>query len=113
MTYSTYKTVSFTPKGSVADLIYGFCAPGVGNNFRSMQTNPQDVIRAALFNGNVIGKHQPSGLGDRSLWKPGESIKTSLWAENHADLTNFAKEQGMNKQQVISECVVDYINSQT
>ena len=112
MTYyktNNYKTTSWTPKGKVAELVYDFCATKTG--YKTISLNPQDLVRMALFDNNVIQKDQGGG-GDRSCWRPGEPIKTSLWAENHADLVQFAKEQAMNKQQVINECVVDYINSQ-
>ena len=106
------KTVSWTPKGEAADLLYDHCltkstSPD-GDRYTWLDINPQDVVRDALEFANVINKQQP-GSGDKSDWEIGKAVKTSLWNENVADLTQFAKEQGMSRQDVIRESVIDFL----
>lgn len=106
MTYA--KTVSWTPKGEASDLLWEHCKTKAGETYTWLDINPQDVVRDALLFAGITHKEQ-SGLSDRSCWEPGQPVKTSLWNENHLDLTQRAKEYGMNKQQVISEAVIDYL----
>ena len=105
MTYA--KTVTWTPKAEACDLLWNYCKHPDHNWIR---INPQEVVREALLFSNIINKKQV-GMADRSCWEPGQPVKTSLWNENHMDLTQRAKEYGMNKQQVISEAVIDYLMS--
>ena len=111
MTYSNYRTsnykiVSFTPKDEIAQAIFDYC---VNPKYSWMlDLNPQDLVRMALFYANIIPKQQ-DGTCDSSSWEIGLPIKTSLWQENAIALTQFAKEQGCNKQDVIRESVMDYI----
>ena len=111
----TYKTISFTPKGAISDAIWDVCQTKTrtsdGKRYAWLDTNPQDLVRDALFFCNVIPKEQPSGCGDRSCWEPTLPVKTALWHENYMALTDFAKEQGMSRQDVIRESVMDYINA--
>ena len=110
----TFKTISLTPKGEVADAIYAYCRTTTrsveGNQFSWLTTNPQNLVRDALLFAGIIPKEQP-GCGDRSCWRPGLPIKTSFYQENAIALTDFAKEQGMSKQELIKESVMDYINT--
>ncbi len=110
----TFKTISMTPKGEVADAIYAFCRTkshgSNGNQYSWLDRNPQNLVRDALHFAGIIPKEQP-GCGDRSCWKPGLPIKTSFYLENELALTGFAKEQGMTKQELIKESVMDYINT--
>ena len=113
MTFSTSRVVTWTPKPDVAQQLDHYCrqTDGIDGQFHPLKFNPQDVVRDALLASNVITKKQHN-CGDRSIWSPGDAIKTSLWSENHRDLTQFSKEQGMNKQQVIAESVLDFINGE-
>ena len=112
----TYKTISFTPKGEIADAIYDFCrtkavAPD-GKQYGWIDTNPQDLVRTSLEWANIVPKVQPCG-GDKSCWEPGLAIKTSFWQENAMAVTDFAKEQGMSRQDLIRESVMDFIREHT
>ena len=109
MTYtqSNYRTISFTPKGELAEAINTYCRHP---EHAFMIINPQDLVRDSLVAANVIPKGQLNA-GDRSCWQVGDSIKTSFWNENANALIQFAKEQGMSRQDVIREAVRDYINS--
>ena len=110
----TFKTVSLTPRGEVADAIYAFCRTSThspsGNQYEWLDRNPQNLVRDALHFAGIIPKKQP-GYGDKSCWRPGLPIKTSFYLENELALTSFAKEQGMSKQELIKESVMDYINA--
>ena len=104
----TYRTISFTPKGELAETINTYCSHPEHPTL--LMINPQDLVRDSLVAANVIPKKQLNA-GDRSNWKIGDSIKTSFFAENANALIQFAKEQGMSRQDVIREAVRDYINS--
>ena len=110
MTYA--KTVSWTPKGEASDLLWNHCRTKAGEQYTWLDINPQDVVREALMFAGITYKEQ-SGMADKSDWKPGKPVKTSLWNENHADLTQRSKEYGLTKQQVISEAVIDYLLSKS
>jgi hypothetical protein len=102
------KTINYTPKGEVAEAIHSFCAD---ERFpQLLKLNPQDLIRAALYDQGIIPKQQ-TGQGDRSYWSPGDAIKTSLWGENHMALTQYAKEHSTSNQAVIAAAVQDYLNT--
>mgnify|MGYP001261169615 CR=1 FL=1 len=104
---TNYRVVSWTPKGEMPEVIHGYCNHTDGFGF---DIHPQDLIRTALYEAGILIKEQPGAM-DWCQWRQGLPIKTSLWNENHLALTQFAKEQGMNKQQLIQEVVLDYINA--
>lgn len=110
----TFKTISMTPKGEVADAIYAFCRTKAqsasGQQYSWLTTNPQNLVRDALLFADILPKEQP-GCGDRSCWKPGLPIKTSFYLENAKALDDFALMQGLTRQEVIKEAVRDYINA--
>lgn len=107
-----YKTISFTPKGEIAEAIYDFCRTKAvasnGTQYDWLDTNPQDLVRKSLNWAEITPKRQPDG-GDKSCWKPGLAIKTSFWQENAIAVTDFAKEQGMSRQDVLRESVMDFM----
>lgn len=102
----TYKTISFTPKGEIADTIHKFCTDN--SKFR----NPQDLVRESLHWADIIPKKQWGG-GDWSCWMPGDTIKTSFWQENAIAVTDFAKEQGMSRRDLLRESVMEFIREHT
>lgn len=111
MTHS--KKVSWTPKGDLADQLYQHCrtkqTSSEGTPYTWLDINPQDFIRDALLSAGITDKVQYRGAGDQSHWSPGEALPISLWIENHQSLTQWAKEQGQNKQAVIADAVSDYL----
>jgi hypothetical protein len=104
----THKTVSFTPKGELAQLIWDYCIHS-DKRYQLLVRNPQDVLRAALLAQDIIPKNQ-WGCGDSSNWEPGKAITVSLWPENAEALTLYAQERGIKKQDVMAAAVADYIN---
>ena len=106
MTYA--KTISWTPKGEASELLWEHCKTKAGEQYTWLDINPQDVVRDALLFADITRKEQ-SGISDKSDWEPGKPVKTSLWNENHMDVTQRAKEYGVTKQQLISEAVIDYL----
>lgn len=102
-----YKTVSFTPKGETAAAIWEYCKHPTAN---FLMTNPQTLVRTALADADIIPTKQPN-CADFSSWRPGESIRTSLWEVNAQALTAFAEQYSTTKQEVIKEIVVDYMDN--
>ena len=113
MSYS--KTVSFTPQRDIADAIYDHCRSQSrlpnGERYDLLLKNPQNLVREALHAEGIISKKQ-DGCGDRSTWKPGQSIKVSLWNENASALTDYSEEQGTTKQKVMAQVVMNYLHEQ-
>ena len=109
-TNTKYSSVSFTPKGELADLIWDYCSHS-DKRYKLLVKNPQDVVRQALYAQGIMPKKQWGG--DRSNWEPGTSIKVALWEENSDALTAYAFERGVKKQEVIASAVADYINTQS
>lgn len=101
----TYKVVSFTPKGEVQEVINRLCRkPWLPGCYL-----PQDLARLALFNEAIISKEQIGGAALVTSWRPGDSVKVSLWKENHLDLAAYAAEHGVSKQLVIEAAIMNYV----
>jgi hypothetical protein len=105
----TYKTVSWTPKGEVSDLLFNHCCETI-NDWTYVATNPQNVIRTALLDAGITVKKQLNA-GDKSDWEQGKSIKTAFYEENANALNAYATEHGVKKQEVIAAVVYEYLTN--
>ena len=111
----TFKTVSFTPQGDIADEIFSYCRTQTtspsGERYSWLDVNPQNLVRDSLLEAGIITTKQ-QGCGDRSCWEPGQPIKTSFYQENAIALTDFATNAGVSKQRLIRDSVMDYLSFQ-
>lgn len=74
-----------------------------GNAFYDRTRNPQDVIRELLAeHGFIRKKGAELCMGEKSHWKPGESIKVSFYREDADHFRTKADELGVKVQDVIT-----------
>ena len=110
----TFKTVSFTPQGDIADEIFSYCRTQTtspsGERYSWLDVNPQNLVRDSLLEAGIITTKQ-QGCGDRSCWEPGQPIKTSFYQENFIALREVAFNAGITKQELILDSVMDYLSS--
>ena len=111
---SNYKSISVRIKDETLEeqlethISYKLIMPK-GNVFYNRTQNPQDVIRQLLADHGFIRKKGAElNMGERSYWKPGESIKVSFYREDADQFRKKAEELGVKVQEVITTLLREF-----